>query len=417
MSKTNGYSLKKLLLTFLFCLIVNTAWAHSITDAALVGTENLQTAQTITWKTDAGEKTFLELRAEGQHPEKMQEFSPKKHLLFTEPGVVQCNAVFLTGLQPDTLYHYRIGSKGKNGMEWGMSSTFHTAKAKTTSFSFLVFGDSQNNSITTSAYTAWGKTCENAYAAHPDAKFFINLGDMVEEGQNYPHWTGWFAGAKNVIDKIPAYPMTGNHESYVPTGHVPVPVEPEFWEAQWPTPANGPADLKGTAYSFDYGSVHFSVLNTQEKEYLRFRSSILPEQREWLEKDLAASSQPWKIVLGHKPFFSISASARHAAPEIAETFGPLIEKYQADLVLNGHEHAIARSDSYPLYYIAGQSGGKTPRNVVQKEPYVFLYNNNNEPNYLYITVTPAEIRIDCIGQAGNLLDSYTLRKPVQQKTA
>ena len=86
-------------------------------------------------------------------------------------------------------------------------------------------------------------------------------------------------------------------------------------------------------------------------------------------------------------------------------------------MLNGHEHAIARSDSYPLYYIAGQSGGKTPRNVVQKAPYVFLYNNNNEPNYLSITVTPEEIHIDCIGQAGNLLDSYTLKKPAQQKSA
>lgn len=409
MNRRNLHIRSLCLLICIFFLLSGTVDAHSISNIALVGTENLQTQQTIVWKTTPGETTLLEIAPQneaGSLAEKAVTMIPQKRILFTNPGMAVCNSVFLTNLKPDTTYSYRISSQSKGQIERSPAYTFHTAKQKANSFSFLVFGDSQNDTPKNPSYASWKTTCEAAYASHPEAKFFINLGDLVEEGQNYPHWLGWFDAAQNVIDKIPAYAILGNHETYVPNTRGSA--EPEFWEKQWPMPTNGPLDLKRTAYSFDYGPVHFSVLNTQEKEYRQFGPSILAEQKAWLEKDLAATHKPWKIILGHKPVYSIST--KRTSPEIKKCFGELIEKYHVDLVLNGHEHAIARSDGHPLYYIAGESGGKLPRNIAQNPPYAFISNNNGQPNYLFISVTPTSILIKCIGQNGNLLDAYTLMK-------
>lgn len=69
------------------------------------------------------------------------------------------------------------------------------------------------------------------------AKFFINLGDLVEEGQNYDHWNTWFEAAKGVINAIPTVPVLGNHETYVPNSEINS--KPIFWLAQFKVPLNG----------------------------------------------------------------------------------------------------------------------------------------------------------------------------------
>lgn len=412
----------------LFLLSCSTAIAHSISNIALIGTDSPCTKQTIAWKTDLGEASLLEYlpQADAVHlSESGIRRTPVIRLLFTNPGAVQCNSVRLGDLQPDTTYTYRIGSRTKTGTEWTEPRSFHTASRSEAAFSFLVFGDSQNAMPSNPDYSIWHETLTKAYARHPEARFFVNLGDLVEEGQNYPHWSAWFQAAQSVIDKIPAYPVSGNHETYRP--RIYGSVEPIAFERQWPVPTNGPTDLKGTTYAFDYGPVHFVVLNTQDQEYRRFGRfglfsrlarkapaselngpDILTEQKNWLEINLRAASQPWKIILQHKPLYPLST--KRSSPELQAAFAPIDEANHADLILSGHEHAAAHSDSRPLCYIAGQSGGKIPSKVKQQPPYTFFSANNGQPDYLFINVTPAQIRIQCLTQDGQLLDEYTLKK-------
>ena len=69
-------------------------------------------------------------------------------------------------------------------------------------------------------------------------------------------------------------------------------------------PQNGPEGLKGQVYSYDYGPVHFVVLDSQEEEQKK-HGDILKIQQTWLEADLAASKAKWKIVFFHKPPYPV----------------------------------------------------------------------------------------------------------------
>mgnify|MGYP000567998395 CR=1 FL=1 len=53
-------------------------------------------------------------------------------------------------------------------------------------------------------------------------------------------------------------------------------------------PLNGPEGLQKQAYSYDYGDVHFSVIDTQQEELNEWQPELIASQVSWLERDLAA---------------------------------------------------------------------------------------------------------------------------------
>ena len=99
--------------------------------------------------------------------------------------------VAFSGLQPDTLDAYRVG----DGTVWSGQYSFATADPKARSYKFLIFGDSQAPVAPPDPYGIWRKTVQNAFAANADARFMINVGDLVDYGQSGEHWNAWFAAA------------------------------------------------------------------------------------------------------------------------------------------------------------------------------------------------------------------------------
>jgi hypothetical protein len=57
-------------------------------------------------------------------------------------------------------------------------------------------------------------------------------------------------------------------------------------------------------YAWDWGDVHFVAIDTTQRD---------AQQLAWLDADLRASKQPWKIVFGHHPMYT--SSVRTAGPE------------------------------------------------------------------------------------------------------
>nr|WP_231969080.1 metallophosphoesterase [Thermoanaerobacterium sp. RBIITD] len=127
-----------------------------------------------------------------------------------------------------------------------------------------MFGDSQSGVATDPQYGPWKTTIQNSFKANPDAKFFVNVGDLVEIGQMYAHWNNWFDAAKGVIDTIPEMPVQGNHETYQSKNYDSA--KPKDFVNQFVVPQNGPDSLKGQTYSFDYGNAHIVMLDSQEDE-------------------------------------------------------------------------------------------------------------------------------------------------------
>jgi hypothetical protein len=67
----------------------------------------------------------------------------------------------MTGLEPDTLYAYRVG----DGVRWSEWNQFRTASAKPAPFSFIYLGDEQNNLLSSCA-----RVLRQAFRQAPDAR-------------------------------------------------------------------------------------------------------------------------------------------------------------------------------------------------------------------------------------------------------
>lgn len=121
-------------------------------------------------------------------------------------------------------------------------------------FKAIVTSDSQS-----SDYTDWKNLIHQAAKANQDAAFMIALGDLVDNGEDEYQWQTWFESSGDLLSRIPVAPALGNHEAYSLDwkNHM-----PQRYLTHFNLPDNGNKDLKNHYYSFDWGDVHFTVLDT-----------------------------------------------------------------------------------------------------------------------------------------------------------
>lgn len=373
------------------------------------------TTQTITWKTTApnaaGQVQYSEAAAK-LFPYTAQTVAAEMQVLSTDQGEVSIHSATLKGLKPGTHYIYRVGDE----TSWSEIHSFATPAADVARFKFLVFGDSQSVN-----YDVWRTTLHQAFQANSDAAFLINAGDLVDVGQDYSQWTDWFQASQGVVDTIPVMPITGNHETYVrERGVFSLPV---FFTAQFKLPNNGPEGLKGQVYSFDYGDVHFTMLDSQVGEEKAFIPNALDIQKAWLDSDLRATDKKWKVVFIHRPPYSnrVGRDNNH----IRAAFVPIFDKYHADIVFTAHDHTYART--YPLHndavvdsptqgtvYVAtGRSGSKWYKDVAANAWDEFFHHPYDEPNYITVEVIGNSMSVKVFRQSGALLDAWDIQKEAQ----
>ena len=382
-----------------------------------------KTTQTIAWSTPDGiEKGSLQIIKTSIYKKdgwaKATSIEADHELFKTNTENVMLHYATAVSLMPGTIYTYRV----RTDDDWSEPLQFTTQPDKADSFKFLVFGDSQSGLPKNPEYGPWQKTINNAYAAHPDAVFFMNVGDLVEVGQDYAHWKNWYAAAKDVIDKIPSMSVPGNHETYdVPEENHSV--LPLYFKKQLHLPMNGPDALKGQVYSFDYGNTHFAVMDSQLEEEHSYVDHMLELQANWLDQDLADSKQEWKIVLFHKtPYYN---KATRSNEQVKAVLTPVIDKHHVDLVINGHDHGYSRT--YPIYQdtfvdapakgtvylVTGRSGNKYYTDLSSKVWDAFFHDPQAEPNYITITVNQQLLTINAYTQSGELIDVYSIDKQKQ----
>ncbi len=375
---------------------------------ALSWTDNPATSMAVTWRTDTTVTTGVVEYAMGA-----KLTATAKHVnatcssFSTDLGESRIFRANMIQLAPNTSYTYRVG----DGQHWSATHTFTTASAKTNKVKFIVFGDSQS----IPPYTTWQTTLHNAYKANPDAKFFVNVGDLVDIGQNGPHWNAWFDAVAGVIDTLPAMPVIGNHETAPGKGDR----KPAYWLAQFSVPQNGPDKLKGQAYSYNYGPVHIAVLDSQGSEEKAY-GDILTPQAAWLDADLAAAKSTWKIAFFHKAPYEVHVTRK--SKDVKDAFCPVLEKQHADLVFNGHDHGVART--YPMkdsqiqqkpsqgtvYCLCGRSGTKFYKDIEKKSWDAFFYNPLDEPNYQVVEVDGKKLTVTAYKQDGTFITSFTIDK-------
>lgn len=367
-------------------------------------TADMKHERTISWKTaDFEEAGYLEVRP--KQSGKIIKIKGEAAVLpsYNSGSRFMLYTAHMDQLMSGTNYEYRI-QMGKRQSEWREFQT----EPESAAFKALIFGDSQSAN-----YKDWAETAQLAWERNQDAAFFINMGDLVDNGQDDWQWNAWFDGAGRLLEKIPAAPVMGNHEAYNLDWKMAL---PHYYLALFSTPANGPAGLERYAYSYDYGDVHFVVLNTQLQELGEWYPDLLEEQRKWLDKDLARTAKPWKIVLMHRGVWEYPFQG--PLDEIGEAFVPLFDKYHVNLVFIGHVHSYARTkpmkkgreDSAGTVYITtGRSGDKVWDKSPKKPMDEYYYNPLDMPNYLVLEASKDRLKVFGYKQKGELFDQIEIK--------
>lgn len=319
-------------------------------------TADSTTSRTFMWQSDyAEENPVVEYRQAGDDDSLMQ--LPASSDAFSDDGVTTyIHTAAVSNLKPGTAYEYRVGAGDKRS-DW---QSFHTAQGH--DFKALIFPDSQS-----SDYSVWAATAQPAWQRNQDAQFFINMGDLVDNGQDHYQWNAWFDVVGDMIARIPVVPLLGNHETYDKDWKVRM---PEAYLHLFALPRIDREKYQNQFYSFDYGDVHFVVLNTQSQELADFEPSLDEDEVAWFKEDMAKTTKKWKIVLMHKDPLQYGFANRPEpreegfSPE-GRLWMPLFDQYGVDAVLSAHLHTyrdrghirnFQRDESGPLYLITGVAG-------------------------------------------------------------
>ncbi|WP_371371950.1 metallophosphoesterase [Sporomusa aerivorans] len=405
--------MKKYILSFIFisivaisAIFVSKSFNSDMAQIMHVVTADMKHERTISWKTsNFGNPGSLEIRPKqsnnstkinAEAVELPSDNGGKRFMLYT---------AHITNLTAGTEYEYRV-SVGKRQSVWKEFKT----EPEATAFKTLVFGDSQSADYSKD----WAKTAQIAWANNPDAAFFINMGDLVDNGQDDWQWNAWFDGAAKLFEAMPIAPVMGNHEAYSLDWKMAL---PNYYLSFFAVPGNGPAGLERYAYSYDYGDVHFTVLNTQLNELHDWYPDLLEQQKKWLANDLAQTQKRWKVVLMHRGIWAHPFTG--PLDEIGKAFAPVFDTYHVDLVFTAHVHSYARTAALKngrrdpagtIYITTGRSGEKVWDKSPQKPMDEVYYNPLDMPNYLVLEASHDFIKVAAFKQNGELIDQTEIKK-------
>lgn len=333
----------------------------------------------------------------------------------------------LMGLTPRTTYEYRVGYENKRG-DWHplttassgankVATTGDANAAESEDFTALIFPDSQS-----ADYRGWDALAKEAYKRNPTAAFFINMGDLVDNGEDASQWDAWFTAVEPLIENIPFVGVMGNHETYNLQWQV---REPKAYLRLFDFPAVPQREDKNRYYSFDYNDVHFVVLDTQLAERPEAeREQALAREEAWLRHDLAATKARWKVVLMHKDTLRYPNTKRSdTVPGITDmgyAFMPIFDAYHVDAVVSAHYHMyrrrghikdFRRDESGPLYIISGVAGDVRYATLWKSHPLdTFVSPYPAEANYIVLTKTDDRLTFEAFLANGTKFDEVQVNK-------
>lgn len=336
---------------------------------------------------------------------KYQTLDETGHVVF-DPTETSIHAVQLTGLEPETTYHYRVSSTNHQGESVESEEyPLKTAVRQDTPFSFAVtsetggFGDDATNRQVFSQIERY----------RPD--FLLIAGDSVKNGTRYEDWDRWlFAPGKELFAHTPFYLCLGNHEENSP------------WYYRF-VGYPGPKSY----YAFDYGNTHVVALDSTEMvKYQEGRpvptAALSPgsPQYEFLVSDLQATEAVWKVVFFHYPPY---VSGDYEV-EAMRALCPVLEANGVELVFTSHTIVYERShplranaldtESGIVYIVAGGAGAKPDwwhhKRAWHTAQAVAV------PHFVQVIIAGTTLELHAIDHQGRHFDTLQLSKTASTST-
>jgi len=280
----------------------------------------------------------------------------------------------ISGLAPDTGYSYTVTADNDSSAQ-PFAATFTTAPLGRAPFRFTSFGDLATPN--TQWVLSYGQSaCAVAAVESFKPLFHLLNGDLCYGDLNpttQPEvWRDFGNNNQTSAANRAWMPCPGNHEVEFGNG----PQGFTSYLTRYLLPDNGVPWFRGRWYSFRVGSVLFVSLDADDVVYqdagafvagpdplapvagtgnppiepgtsFYIRGYSGGAQTAWLERTLAsARSDPsidWIIAQMHQIACSSSVIGNGSDLGIRQEWLPLFDRYQVDVVLNGHDHDYERS--------------------------------------------------------------------------
>lgn len=262
------------------------------------------------------------------------------------------NKVTVDGLSENTTYYYQV----KKDSTWGEIEEYRTKSFS--DFSFLYVGDPQIGASGNKDNDAknWNTVLNQAVDNH-DVSFMVSAGDQINDtdGDSEDEYYGYLGA--DALRSLPVATTIGNHDSKNPNYSYHFNIPNSFnnpndkYIPQAYTEGTTPA---GTDYYYTYGNVLFIVLDTNNYNCATHENVIRK----------AISDNPdakWRVVTFHQDIYGAARNHSDSDGMVLRTqLTPIIDKYDIDVVLQGHDHTYSRT-----YQLTGDGEQHT------------AYNNNN----------------------------------------
>jgi hypothetical protein len=306
------------------------------------------TSMTLRWRTDDATTSRV---AYGPAPGSLTQFADA--LSPTTEHVVK-----IVALTPDTQYYYSVGSVLGAFVGDDADHFFRTAPSTGTAqpMRFWAIGDAGFVDVAHAGNVAAVRDAFKAYnggTSHTD--LFLLLGDNAYlTGTDAEYQAAVFDPHHDMLETTPVWSVIGNHERF--TSLPLTQTGPYFDIFTFPKNAEAGGVASGTEayYSFDYGNVHFIVLDSEDHT----ASPYLSAMSTWLTSDLQATTAEWIVAMWHRPPYTKGllhdSDVETNEVVMRASIVPILEQYGVDLVLGGHSHSYERS-----YFIDGHYGLST----------------------------------------------------------
>jgi len=317
--------------TFLLCLmglLVSPVWGQTVTRGPYLQ-QQTDDSIIVRWRTDIATDSVVRYGTDSAT------------LSFSVAGTVNSteHTVLVNGLADATRYFYSIGDNSST-LAGDASYHFNTSPVPGTAANTRVWviGDSgtANNEARAvrDAYKVW--------SASQAANFMLMLGDNAyNDGTDAEYQNAVFNTYPELLRQLPVWPTLGNHDGHSADSATQSGPYYEIFDLPTSAEAGGLASGTEAYYAFDYGNIHFVVLDSYETD-----RSVGGTMLQWLESDLATNDKPWVIAFFHHPPYtkgSHNSDSEGRLIDMRQNALPILEAWGVDLVLGGHSHTYERS--------------------------------------------------------------------------
>ena len=159
------------------------------------------------------------------------------------------------------------------------------------------------------------------------------------------------------------------------------------------------------------GKLYYSFSPKPNIRFFALESTYpVPEQIQWLENELKASSSDWKIVFFHHPLYS--SGDRHGSDlRLRDVLEPLFVKYDVSVVLTGHDHFYERVKPQKgiAYFVVG-SGGQLRTGNIDTQSGITEAGFDTDLAFMAAEIAGDDMHFQAISRAGQTVDSGVLMR-------